>query len=121
MNKRQVGREKEELACDFLKKKGYAILAVNYWCRYSEIDIVARDGESLVFVEVKYRKDDRCGGSSYAVSTKKMRNITRCARYYIYREKVPFDSPMRFDVIAIDGEKICHIINAFGAMDGNGF
>lgn len=117
MNKREIGKEKEELACNFLKKKGYVILAVNYWCRYSEIDIVARDGDNLVFVEVKYRKSSKYGSSSDAVSEKKMRNIIRCARYYIYKERVDPDSPMRFDVIAIDGEKIRHIVNAFEAVD----
>ncbi len=116
MNKRQIGKEKELLACKFLKRKGYEILAVNYWCRYSEIDIVARDGNSLVFVEVKYRKNTNFGGSSYEVSHKKMKNICQCARYYICRENVKQDTPMRFDVIAIDGARIRHFINAFEAM-----
>lgn len=116
MNKRQIGKEKEELACDFLKRKGFEILTVNYWCRYSEIDIIAKDGKILVFVEVKYRKDEKCGESSYAVSRKKMKSICQCARYYIYREKIPLDTPMRFDVIAIDGDHISHFVNAFEVM-----
>lgn len=116
VNKRQIGKEKEILACDFLKRKGFEILDVNYWCRYSEIDIVAKDGESLVFVEVKYRKNTEYGGSSYAVSFKKMKSICQCARYYIYKENVQPDTPMRFDVIAIDGDRIRHFINAFETM-----
>lgn len=116
VNKRQIGKEKETLACDFLKRKGFEIIAVNYWCRYSEIDIIAKEGNCLVFVEVKYRKNADCGGSSYAVSRSKMKKICQCATYYIYRENVQPDTPMRFDVIAIDGRQIRHFVNAFEAM-----
>lgn len=113
MNKRKVGREKEQLACRFLIEKGYQIVTVNYWCQFAEIDIVARNRGTLVFIEVKYRSTDNCGGSRYAISAKKIRNISECARYYIYKERIPLDTPMRFDVIAIDGEVITHFENAF--------
>ncbi|MCM1246089.1 MAG: YraN family protein [Roseburia sp.] len=113
MNKRRIGKEKEELACDFLRQKGFEILAVNYWCRYSEIDIVAKEKDRLVFVEVKYRKNANCGESSYAVSFTKIKRICQCARYYICKEHVPPDTPMRFDVVAIDGDYIRHFVNAF--------
>ena len=53
MNQRQLGKEKEELACGYLRDKGYEIITCNYWCRGAELDIVAKDGEYLVFVEVK--------------------------------------------------------------------
>lgn len=115
MNCRKTGSEKEEQACDYLVAKGYEILARNYWCRYAEIDIVARDAGQLVFVEVKYRKNAAYGGSRYAVSQKKIRNISLCARYYMYREHVPEDTPVRFDVIAIDGETLTHLRHAFEA------
>lgn len=116
MNKRRIGKEKEELACAFLKKKGYEILAVNYTCRYAEIDIVAREGDYLVFVEVKYRRDGKCGGSRYAVSESKMKRIVQGAGYYLYRERIAPDTAVRFDVIAVEGGKIFHYINAFDAM-----
>lgn len=116
MNRRQIGKEKEEAACEYLREKGYQILAVNYRSRYSEIDIVAKDGEVLVFVEVKYRKSDVCGESAYAVGSKKIRNISRCAGYYIYRERISPDIPVRFDVIAMDGNHIEHVKNAFDAV-----
>jgi putative endonuclease len=115
LNQRQLGKEKEELACGYLRDKGYEIITCNYWCRGAELDIVAKDGEYLVFVEVKYRKDHSCGGSRYAVSPNKIRKIIQCARTYLYREGVPLDMPMRFDVIAIEGKKIWHFIHAFDA------
>lgn len=117
MNKRQLGKEKEELVCKFLMGKGYQILAVNYICRGAELDIVAKDGDCLVFVEVKYRKNSNCGGSRYAVSKVKMQRIIKGAEYYLYRERVSPDIQIRFDVVALEGEKIAHYINAF---DGQG-
>lgn len=116
MNTRRVGSEKEQEARRYLEKKGYEIVTTNYWCRYAEIDIVARDRGALVFVEVKYRKNAEYGNGTYAVSEKKIRNISRCARYYIYKEHVPPDVPMRFDVIAIDGDTVTHLVNAFEAL-----
>lgn len=116
MNKRKIGKEKEELACAFFRKKGYEILAVNYTCRTAEIDIIARDSDCLVFAEVKYRKDGRCGGSRYAVPPRKRQRIVQGAVYYMYREKTAPDTPVRFDVVAIEGERIFHFKNAFDAM-----
>ncbi len=116
MNQRKTGSEKEQQSCDYLVRKGYEILARNYRCRYAEIDIVARDAGQLVFVEVKYRKNGACGGSRYAVSQKKIRNISLCARYYMYREQVPEDTPVRFDVIAIESGKLTHLKHAFEAV-----
>lgn len=116
MNKREIGREKEKLACIFLRKQGYDILAVNVTCRFAELDIVARDGDYLVFVEVKYRKNGTCGGSRYAVSESKKRHIVQGARYYLYKERTAPDTMIRFDVIAIEGKEIFHYINAFDAL-----
>jgi putative endonuclease len=120
LNKRKIGKEKEELACDILRKKGYQILAVNYFCRGAELDIVAKDGECLVFLEVKYRSSAQCGGSRYAVSAKKIQHIVKGARYYLYREKVPPDTQIRFDVMAMEknatgSHQIWHYENAFDA------
>lgn len=115
MNQRQVGKEKEELACNYLKDKGYQILAVNYWCREAELDIVAKERDELVFVEVKYRKNDHCGGSKYAVSANKIQKVIRGARYYLHHEKIEAEVPVRFDVIAIQGDQIWHYVHAFDA------
>lgn len=116
MNHRETGSEKERLACRYLMQNGYEIAATNYRCRYAEIDIVARDAGQLVFVEVKYRRNKEYGGSLYAISPKKIRNISLCARYYIYKERISPDMPVRFDVIAMDGDEIMHVKNAFEAV-----
>ena len=97
MNKRQLGSEKEKLAAEYLQERGYEIVACNYRCRQAEIDIIAKKEEYLIFIEVKYRKNKQCGGSLYAVS----------------RANISLNHPMRFDVLAIDGEEIMHIKNAF--------
>lgn len=113
MNKRALGAKKEAEACRYLEKKGYRIIDTNVWFPGGEIDIVAYEGEYLVFIEVKYRKNTNCGGSMYAVGYEKMRRISRCVRYYICREHVALDTPMRFDIVAWDGEQIHHVENAF--------
>lgn len=113
MNKRKVGQEKEKMACRYLEEKGFEICSVNFWCRFGEIDIIAKDGEYLVFVEVKYRRTAECGGSLYAVSPLKKHRICECARYYLYRKRLPSETAVRFDVVCIEGNQILHIEHAF--------
>ena len=113
MNRRKIGREQETLATEFVEKNGYRILNRNYWCPFSELDIVAKEGEYLCFVEVKYRKNDWYGGCEGAISMKKIRNMCQCARYYMAKENIPMDIPVRFGVILIVGEKLRLIKNAF--------
>ncbi len=113
MNKRQLGSEKEKLAAEYLQERGYEIVTCNYRCRQAEIDIIAKKEEYLIFIEVKYRKNKQCGGSLYAVSRAKQQKISYAARHYIARHNIPLNHPMRFDVLAIDGEEIMHIKNAF--------
>lgn len=75
--------------------------------------LLQKKEEYLIFIEVKYRKNKQCGGSLYAVSHAKQQKISYAARHYIARHNIPLDHPMRFDVLAIDGEEIMHIKNAF--------
>lgn len=113
-NKRKVGTEKEELAADYLRKKGYFIIEKNYRVRQGEIDLVARDGSCIVFVEVKYRAGLRSGDALEAVTRTKIRQISRIALFYLNQKKINIDStPIRFDVIAINGDAVTHIENAF--------
>lgn len=113
MNKRSIGTKYESIACDYLQKQGYEILVKNFRCRMGEIDIVARDGEYLVFVEVKYRQKASCGQAVYAVSSKKQQIISRVAAFYLLKNRLSDDTPCRFDVIAIDGNKLQLYKNAF--------
>lgn len=113
-NKRQIGGKKEDLASDYLKEKGYFIIQKNYRVKQGEIDLVARDGSTIVFVEVKYRKDERSGHPLEAVDERKRRKICHTALFYLNQNKISMDNTsIRFDVVGILGEEITHIENAF--------
>ena len=96
-----LGKLGEDLACVELKRQGYAILARRYRTRSGEIDIVARDGETTVFVEVKARDGDRCGDGADAVTAWKQRRVANMAVDYLSRYHL-HDRPCRFDVVAVD-------------------
>ena len=102
MNNRQTGNAYEQMAAEYLQKKGMIIL-----------DIIGRDGKYLVFVEVKYRSGDEKGNAAEAVTTAKQRTICRVADYYRYLHHYGEDTWVRYDVVAIQGEKIQWIPNAF--------
>ena len=116
-NRRALGKEKELLAADWMKGHGYEILEMNYRCRQGEVDIVARDGACLVFAEVKYRRDAGAGYPAEAVDVRKQRRISYAARHYMMRHGIGEYMPVRFDVIAILGEQITVIANAFCISD----
>lgn len=111
-NRRQTGTDYERVVGFYLSQMGWEILEYNYRCRSAEIDIVARDGEYLVFCEVKYRSDGRKGDPLEAVDARKQQRIRRAALYYL-TEHGKNDVPCRFDVIGIQGVKITHIRDAF--------
>jgi putative endonuclease len=118
MNKRRLGKEFEEIAAAYLVQKGYKVLETNFWCRTGEIDLIARDGKYLVFIEVKYRKDSDKGIPLEAVDFRKIKNITRVSRFYLYKNQIPEEHPCRFDVVSIMGDEITLIQNAFDAYIG---
>lgn len=113
MNKRIIGAQYEQTACDYLKTKGYRIAERNYRCKAGEIDIIAWDGKILVFIEVKYRKNLKMGSPLEAVDKRKQTTIRRVAAYYLYEKRLSFEMPVRFDVVGILGEKIELIKDAF--------
>lgn len=113
MNKRRTGSIYEQTAAMYLEAKGMRIVARNFYTRGSEIDLIARDGKYLVFIEVKYRSDAAKGYALEAVDIRKRRAVIAAARIFLYRYKFSEDTPCRFDVIGIDGGKITHIENAF--------
>ena len=80
---RARGARYEELAAAFLEKQGYVILEKNFFCRTGEIDIIAREGDTLVFVEVKYRKDLAAGDPAEAVNERKQEKIRKAAAFYL--------------------------------------
>lgn len=104
-NKRALGKQKEELACKLLMLNGYQIIERNFSCRLGEIDIIAKDGKYLVFVEVKYRKNTSRGYGFEAVDAKKQRKIQNTSLYYLTTRKKSVDIPIRYDVIEIIDQK----------------
>ncbi|MCI8429111.1 MAG: YraN family protein [Lachnospiraceae bacterium] len=113
MNRRQTGTAYEELAARRLSDQGYEILERNFYCRQGEIDLIARDGGYLVFIEVKYRRDLQSGHPLEAVGTYKQRRIARAAVYYCHSHGISDSQACRFDVISILGNEIEHVKNAF--------
>ena len=113
MNKRKLGFAKEDEAARFLTECGLKILELNYSNRFGEIDIIAKDGEFTVFVEVKYRKTASSGHPEEAVSNIKARTISKVADYYRVCKKLTDAAPVRFDVVAIEGGNIKWYKNAF--------
>jgi putative endonuclease len=112
-----LGKTGEDLAVGELERRGYAIVARRYRLRRGEIDIIARDGRTLVFVEVKTRMRLTFGGAAEAVTALKRRRVKRLARAYIMRHRLA-DCPCRFDVVAIhldSGEPVVEVFQ--GAFD----
>lgn len=109
---RAIGIEGETQAEKYLKKKKYKIIAKNYKNIIGEIDIVAKQKETIVFVEVKKRETLCFGRPSEAVDENKQQKIRTVALYYLKQHKM-LDFPCRFDVIEILGDDINHIENAF--------
>ena len=112
MNNKKKGDVGEQLAVFYLKTHFYKIIATNYRCRFGEIDIIAKKGEYLVFVEVKYRKNADMGYPYEAVTYYKQQHIKKTATWYL-KENELHDIACRFDVIDILGTKITHYKNAF--------
>lgn len=110
---REKGFQQEQKAVEYLEQKGYRILKRNFYSRYGEIDIIAKDREYLVFVEVKYRKSARGGHPIEAVDVRKQRRICRTAQWFLKRYDYNEETPCRFDVVAILGDDVTLLRNAF--------
>ncbi|WP_296805704.1 YraN family protein [Thiocapsa sp.] len=109
---RRVGDAKERLAEDYLKRRHLQPIARNHRCRFGEIDLVMRDGETLVFVEVRYRRSDRFGSPAETVDRRKQQRLAAAASHYLQAH--PTVLPCRFDVVAVSGrDRIEWIKNAF--------
>lgn len=116
-NSKKFGLKGESIAEELLKAKGYSIIKRNFRFGKGEIDIIAKDGNCLVFVEVKTRKNMNFGEPEYAITQSKIKQLKKIAEAYFYVNGI-VNQDCRFDVITIIGEKkedlkINHIINAF--------
>lgn len=113
MNKRKLGEQYEKLVRRCLEESNVEIKDLNYRNRIGEIDIIAKDGEYLVFFEVKFRSNNIYGLAEEAVGYKKQKTICKVARNYIYDKNIYLDTAIRFDVIVIFNGDIKWYKNAF--------
>ena len=102
--RQRVGKDGESRAEEYLRRRGYRILQRNLKSSSGELDLIAEDRGVLVFVEVKARQTEACGGVRYAVDSKKQARIVRQAAYYLARHRIR-DRPCRFDVVLVSGEE----------------
>jgi putative endonuclease len=119
--RQQYGAQSESLAARLLKRRGYTILETNYRTPLGEIDIIARDRDTIVFVEVKARRSLGFGGPKWAVTPKKQRKISMVALYYLKTTRQS-QAKARFDVVAIrsltEPPQVEIIQNAFDLLYG---
>ena len=120
-NKRKTGDFGEEAVCDYLRQRGAEILCRNFTVRGGEIDIIAKSGEMLLFVEVKTRHPGALISGAAAVDAKKQRLIVRTAEQYLL--KFPCDLQPRFDVAEVEysGSLVRHITYLESAFDATGY
>ena len=112
-NRRALGTRYEELAAGYLSEKGLRILERNYRTRFGEIDLVAEDKGTFVFVEVKYRSSAGKGAPEEAVGRGKQAVIRKQALAYLAANRLNDLTPCRFDVVAVLGDRVRWIRNAF--------
>ncbi|RKM57092.1 YraN family protein [Butyrivibrio sp. X503] len=117
LNKRNLGTALEDIAADYVNENGAKVVERNFRCKSGEIDIIARDGKYLCFIEVKYRKSVKYGSPETAVDYLKRKKISKASGFYMYYKHLDENTPVRYDVIAISGDdkeyKIKWIKDAF--------
>ncbi|HEY0720354.1 MAG TPA: YraN family protein [Gammaproteobacteria bacterium] len=94
------GAQAEQAACDHLSAQGLRLHARNYHCRSGEIDLIMRDGDTLVFVEVRYRSSTRFGGAAASIDMAKQQKLIRAAQTFLSEQRLT-NTPCRFDVVTV--------------------
>ncbi len=114
---RKMGALAEQQACDYLVAQGLRWVVSNYSCRLGEIDLIMRDGDYLVFVEVRARASNAFGGALASITQSKRKKFIKTAALYLSVNKLHDKQPIRFDVVSMEGAplSISWIKNAFGA------
>ena len=101
-SRQQSGRDAEDQALRHLQQHGLRLLAQNWLCKRGELDLVMLDGDTVVFVEVRYRKQTQWGGALDSVDARKQQKLILAAQFFLQRESRWANHPCRFDVVAID-------------------
>lgn len=100
-NKKQIGDEAEQLACQFLENQGLTLVESNYRIKGGEIDLVMRDNQHLVFIEVRYRSNNSFGSGAESVDGRKQARLIKAASVYLLEKSSQTTQPARFDVMSI--------------------
>jgi putative endonuclease len=101
-----LGQRLEQLAAHYLQNQGLVLLEKNYRCRFGEIDLILQDGATLVFAEVRYRRNDRFGGAKASITTAKQRRIMLAAQHYLSKRSL---KACRFDAVLLNGTQTSEI------------
>lgn len=104
IERQELGKTGEDLAVQELTARGYAIVARRYRTAFGEVDIIARDGETMVFVEVRRKSAHEYGTAAESITPAKQRRVVRMAVDYLARQQLYDKCPVRFDVVAIDDQ-----------------
>ncbi|QOL25977.1 YraN family protein [Thalassotalea sp. LPB0316] len=115
---RSIGQEMEAVAINHLKAHGLTLVKQNFSSKFGEIDLIFQTQDTLIFVEVKYRKSNAYGGAIHAIPTQKQQKIVKTAQFYMQQAKLnEYNTSCRFDVVAIQGSaahpEITWLKNAF--------
>ncbi|MGV8861621.1 MAG: YraN family protein [Pseudomonas sp.] len=102
--RQQAGREAEAYALQHLQQQGLRLITQNWLCKRGELDLVMLDGDTVVFVEVRYRRHAGWGGALESVDVRKRGKLILAAQFFLQKESRWADSPCRFDVVAINGD-----------------
>jgi len=113
VNRQEIGQQAEHLAAEHLEAKGMTVIERNFRTQVGEIDLIMRDGEEMVFVEVRARASRDFGGAAASVDASKRRKVVRAARVWLAARG--WEGPCRFDVVAVEGGRLEHIPAAFEA------
>lgn len=111
----QIGNRGEQRALEYLGGQGLTLLERNFRCRAGEIDLIMRDGEVIVFVEVRVRTHSEFGGALASITPAKQRRLARAAAHWLQRHRLTQRAACRFDVVAFEGERPHWLRQAFSA------
>nr|WP_025996303.1 YraN family protein [Pseudomonas viridiflava] len=101
--RQQAGREAEAYALLYLQQQGLRLIAQNWLCKRGELDLVMLDGDTVVFVEVRYRRHSSWGGAVESVDFRKQAKLVTAAQLFLQQESGWARYPCRFDVVAVEG------------------
>ncbi|MFT7559631.1 MAG: putative endonuclease [Flavobacteriales bacterium] len=112
-NRASIGAKAEAEARRYLEKSGLIFITANESCKHGEIDLIMKDKDTYVFVEVRYRKHAQFGGALESITPSKQEKVRRSALYYLQKQKLYEKHPIRFDVVAMQAEECTWLQGAF--------